>query len=429
MREVSVPVNIVLITGLTMVLSCLAFILPLRKRRCFAGRMFLMIAIGCVLELVLDKLESKAVWLEIFVLGHYLYVVLTIYTCVDTKGFEPWYCGVWCLLTQSFISEAAIFIGGILFQGNKLWLRNIITFVAIFFSYALIYATLARTMPENGHYQVGPRQTVSALLLGLLFEYLFTEMHFFNGSWALNLFAQFYCATILYLQSALFKKSALRQELDMIQLLWHQQQEQYQVSRETIEIINRKCHDLKHQVRLMRKIENDGEKEKYLEEIEKSVQIYSAIVKTGNEILDVILTEKSLFCEKEEIYINCVADGKLLSYMDSIDLYTMFGNAIDNSIEAVRGMEDKEKRQIDIQIFSKKNFLIIWIMNPLSGQLTFEDGLPVTTKAQNGYHGYGLKSIRHTIEKYDGFLDVETKDGWFYLKMMAPLPKETSVKS
>ena len=77
--------------------------------------------------------------------------------------------------------------------------------------------------------------------------------------------------------------------------------------------------------------------------IEKSVQIYSAIVRTGNEILDTILTEKSLICENSGIHINCVADGSLLAFMNPVDLYTLFGNALDNAIEAVRKLESKEK--------------------------------------------------------------------------------------
>ena len=57
-------------------------------------------------------------------------------------------------------------------------------------------------------------------------------------------------------------------------------------------------------------------------------------MRTGNEILDTILTEKSLICENSGIHINCVADGSLLAFMNPVDLYTLFGNALDNAIEA-----------------------------------------------------------------------------------------------
>ena len=77
-------------------------------------------------------------------------------------------------------------------------------------------------------------------------------------------------------------------------------------------------------------------------------------------------------------------------------------------------------RQIDVQIYRQQNFLLIQILNPIVRTLTFEDSLPVTTKGGD-FHGYGLKSIRHTVEKYDGFLKVGVEDGSFYLKILIPV--------
>ena len=74
------------------------------------------------------------------------------------------------------------------------------------------------------------------------------------------------------------------------------------------------------------------------------MQIYSAIVRTGNEISGYHFEQKkSLICENSGIHINCVADGSLLAFMNPVDLYTLFGNALDNAIEAVRKLESKEK--------------------------------------------------------------------------------------
>lgn len=248
------------------------------------------------------------------------------------------------------------------------------------------------------------------------------------GAALFNIVLQFYCITLLYLQSALFKKSSMRKELETIQLLWHQQKGQYQLSKETIELINHKCHDLKHQVQAIRAVKDEKERETYLEKIEKSVQIYSAIVRTGNEILDTILTEKSLICENSGIHINCVADGSLLAFMNPVDLYTLFGNALDNAIEAVRKLESKEKRVIDIMLYERQSFLMLQIVNPMCGEVKFEDGLPLTTKAKNGYHGYGMKSMLHTIQKYEGHLTTEVKNGCFYFNVMLPLERDSNKK-
>ena len=145
-------------------------------------------------------------------------------------------------------------------------------------------------------------------------------------------------------------------------------------------------------------------------------------MKTGSEVLDTILTEKSLVCTEKGIKINCVADGAQLSFMDPVDLYTIFGNAIDNAIEEVSKTETDAERQIDIMIFKQKCFVAVQIINPVTKTPKFVGGLPLTTKEDNGYHGYGVKSIRHTVEKYGGNMVAKVENGCFVLKLLIPVP-------
>ena len=117
--------------------------------------------------------------------------------------------------------------------------------------------------------------------------------------------------------------------------MWYQQKKQYEIAKAQMQEIDRKCHDLKYQVAAMRHIENPTEREKNLKELEQSIRIYDSIVKTGNETLDTLLSEKSLICEARDITMHCVIDGKKLFFMDSIDIYALFGNAIDNAKKTV----------------------------------------------------------------------------------------------
>lgn len=204
-------------------------------------------------------------------------------------------------------------------------------------------------------------------------------------------------------------------------LLWKKEQEQYELARENIALINQKCHDLKHQIRAIRNVSSE-ERDRYLEEIEDSVRIYEAIVKTGNEVLDTILTEKSLYCKERGIVVSCVADGSQMDFIHTVDLYAILGNAMDNAIEAVEKFKQAEKRQIDVLIYRQQNFLVINVINPLKGELVYEEELPVTTKGDRKYHGFGLKSMRYLVKKYDGFLNVSTEDGCFSLKILIPIP-------
>lgn len=416
--------------GINLWTSCLVFLLPLRRKTHFKVRLILSGAV-CVLILsgvyyLIENLTDWSYWGQVPLLFiTYFSAVLIFYNCVKGKGFGLWYCGVWGTMTFLLVLETSYVLCSPLLGDLGNWLLKILFSVAVNVAIGL---TLARWMPEKGQYQIGPRQMVSAWVFCIMSENLFIYAKVDPGAALFNIVLQFYCITLLYLQSALFKKSSMRKELETIQLLWHQQKGQYQLSKETIELINHKCHDLKHQVQAIRAVKDEKERETYLEKIEKSVQIYSAIVRTGNEILDTILTEKSLICENSGIHINCVADGSLLAFMNPVDLYTLFGNALDNAIEAVRKLESKEKRVIDIMLYERQSFLMLQIVNPMCGEVKFEDGLPLTTKAKNGYHGYGMKSMLHTIQKYEGHLTTEVKNGCFYFNVMLPLERDSNKK-
>ena len=416
--------------GINLWISCLVFLLPLRRKTHFKVRLILSGAV-CVLILsgvyyLIENLTDWSYWGQVPLLFiTYFSAVLIFYNCVKGKGFGLWYCGVCGTMTFLLVLETSYVLCSPLLGDLGNWLLKILFSVAVNVAIGL---TLARWMPEKGQYQIGPRQMVSAWVFCIMSENLFIYAKVDPGAALFNIVLQFYCITLLYLQSALFKKSSMRKELETIQLLWHQQKGQYQLSKETVELINHKCHDLKHQVQAIRAVKDEKERETYLEKIEKSVQIYSAIVRTGNEILDTILTEKSLICENSGIHINCVADGSLLAFMNPVDLYTLFGNALDNAIEAVRKLESKEKRVIDIMLYERQSFLMLQIVNPMCGEVKFEDGLPLTTKAKNGYHGYGMKSMLHTIQKYEGHLTTEVKNGCFYFNVMLPLERDSNKK-
>lgn len=275
---------------------------------------------------------------------------------------------------------------------------------------------------------VGPRQGISSILLYIIFVALMTGFYedgVFNPR-GLNgiilIMAQVYCITVLYLQANLFRKSALRQELDTMKLLWNQQKVQYEKAKDSIAIINQKCHDLKHQLNSMRRMESSEEQQRYFDEIQESVDIYDSMVNSGNEPLNTVLTEKSLRCRAKGIQINCVADGARLNFMNPVDIYTVMGNALDNAIEAVERIQNPVCRVIDVLIYTRGNLLVITVTNPLEGELTFRNGIPQTTKGHTGYHGFGVPGMRSTVRKYGGELTASVDKGCFVLKMLLPLP-------
>ena len=89
-----------------------------------------------------------------------------------------------------------------------------------------------------------------------------------------------------------------------------------------------------------------------------------------------------------------MADGTLLDFMAEMDISALFGNVLDNAIESVEKLDDKEKRLIHLSVAKQKNFLRIRSENYTEEKITFKNGMPVTTKKDKRFHGFGMKSIQ-----------------------------------
>lgn len=213
------------------------------------------------------------------------------------------------------------------------------------------------------------------------------------------------------------KQDKLERELKFTERLWEEKRKQYDITKENIDLVNQKCHDLKHQIR---KIGKKSMSPEAVGEIEDIVSIYDSPVQTGNETLDIILTEKSLICNRNGIKLYCMIDGKALGFISSVDLYALFGNILDNAIEAVTPLDNADKT-ISLSVNTKNKFAVVNTYNRCEVSPEFEAGLPKTTKGDSSIHGYGMKSIRMICDKYGGEFSVTVKDGLFTLNMIFPI--------
>jgi len=114
--------------------------------------------------------------------------------------------------------------------------------------------------------------------------------------------------------------------------------------------------------------------------------------------------------------------------MEDSDIYSLFGNILDNAIDAVSRIDDPEKRMISLTVSDRNGLLLIEEENFCHSPLVFEDGLPITTKSNRDYHGFGMQSIRLLTEKYKGSLKVKQDEGVFRLSIMLPIPKEQAAQ-
>lgn len=223
------------------------------------------------------------------------------------------------------------------------------------------------------------------------------------------------CICIFVIINWLFTNENLKSDNIALEHMLQIKGEQLAASKETIDIINIKCHDMKHQIARLRRSSDDKE----LGAIEDIINIYDSSIQTGNAALDILLTEKGLLCTGKKIRLSCVADGKQLAMMSDTDVYSLFGNALDNAIRAVENL-DEDRRVISIVIKHALGFVSVHMENCYEGKLKFEEGLPSTTQQDENYHGFGMKSMEHIVQKYGGYMTVDASGGIFRLNISLP---------
>ena len=412
--------------------AVLAFCLPLRPRPHLplhllgSGLAILVFSLGSLYVLTPNPPHWMVQIFGLFALEALLLGAL-IHTCVQLNWTDSFYCGVWCVLSSRALYEIGCLV---------LWLAESQGLLAIpltaaqsclwqlfiaAFGFLLIYLTLARSMPYNdGAYHAGPRQVASAALFGAAFMLQAAVLDgssddMLPSSLVITvLLCQFYFLTLLYLQTELFKKSAMQKEMDTLNLLYERQRQQYQVARQNVQIINRRCHELKVRIAELRHLSPAQVSAESLDEAERTARLYDAGANTGNEVLDIVLTEKTLLCQSRKIQLNAVADGSHLGRFEAGDLYALFANTLDHAIESALCAQQPHLRIIDLLVCVRQNFVVITVTSPARPPRP----TPSRTEAIE------LRVVRRIVQKYHGTQTTDSENGFFSVKIIFPLEAE-----
>lgn len=287
---------------------------------------------------------------------------------------------------------------------------------------------------ERRHFpplQCNTKSLISALLMSLI-VFIVSNISFLSSNTPMSgtsstdiFYIRFLCdlcgMLLLYIIQEQRFADKQNNEIHQMENVLARQYEQYTSSKENIDLIKRRCHDLKHQIQVIRQEQNDEKRLKYLDKIEKDVQNFDVHYDTGSPVLDIILTGKARTMQQENIQFTCMADGRQLSFIDTMDICSLFGNSLDNAIEALRQLDETEKRLLKLTVFSQNNYLIVKIENYFKTPIIVQDGVFRTTKNDSQNHGIGLASIRATAEKYGGTIKIDTENHWFTLCILFPL--------
>ncbi|WP_309104986.1 ATP-binding protein [Microbacterium sp.] len=293
-----------------------------------------------------------------------------------------------------------------------------------------------RNFPPNDDLHVGRASLISTIAItGATF--LVSNMSFavsntpFSGTGALDIF---YIRTLVDLAGfvALFSQQSHRSqvrramELAETQLVMQHQHEQYLQSKRNIDELNRMHHDLQYYVSAIRAEESAARRSEYLTELESTIRGYETEIKTGHRFLDIILSSKMERCLQHGTSMTNVVDGAALEFVDLPRLSVLFGNALDNAIEACAQIADQDRRIIKVSAFQQRDFVMIRIENFWDREVDFVHGIPRTTKADRHRHGYGTGNMRRVVESLGGSITFSVEASWFRVRILIPTAPRSS---
>ncbi len=406
------------------------FLGPYKKRSGFAGRLILshllLLVTGAVTGIPGQAGFPRFLWFFAAMAA----CIAAVYACYDEDIFTLVSACVAGFATQHIANKITILLGLI---PTVRWIEEqsptmhalfeILVFSYVYLIVYLIFGRSRTNIKANLHLQVLSLFIVFTCIgvNRLVVDSAVGNVYF---DIAACLYAILCCVFALIIQFTVAKWQQADTERLLTGQLFTESKKQYEQWSVNAGMIKQWIHDLRH---LMNRIENMASQKQVdipdISRVKAAVDRISPTAKTGNDALDVLLRNMDDLCRRNNIELQCVAYADCLKYFDGMKLYFLFANAIDNAMESVSGIEDPEKRLIDISIRAFGDSASIHIWNYFKGPITFSEGLPVTNKDRES-HGFGMKSMQRIVDEFDGVMQAGTQGEVFNLDIMLPVPAE-----
>ena len=189
---------------------------------------------------------------------------------------------------------------------------------------------------------------------------------------------------------------------------------QFKEAEKKYDEMNKIHHDMKNHLQCISSLLDDKEYEKaesYVADIIKNkLDFEFKQINTGNRVVDAISNAKLTQCKNENI-LTTVNAGSIETSIDDVDMCSLLGNIFDNAIEACRKVEKNKK--VHFEINQKKGYINIIMKNSIQNSVIENNPKLQTTKKHRDIHGYGIKSVKGIVEKYNGMMELFEQDGFF----------------
>ena len=269
-------------------------------------------------------------------------------------------------------------------------LRDWSIYLLLQLAFLLLMAWLFRDRKKNRSVRLDPKGALLLTGITLLLKCVFAPVarQYQQTSLPLSIVIRVLMLllylTVIAARAGLIGKQRLETELRISDELLHVEKKRYAEMRDSIELINMRCHD-----------------------------------HTGSEIVDTVLYQKDLLARSNNIHFTWMCDGSAVTFMEPSRLYALLSNALENAIEAVMPLPES-KRVILLHIHRENSDAVIETTNYFDPSIPTERG---TSKQDKTHHGFGIKSMRFIAEDYSGSISTSQTENMFFLTVRLPIGK------
>ena len=425
-------INLAIYLETVVMAQALGFFLP--KRRFYPLRVLLSTVVFAALSYFIPLFPPQSLWFDwgysiLMYMTILLFAALSVAVSVCASWVNCLFCAIAGYAVHHLSGTISAILADLLWSGQTLSVFTPPYLYLYLLSLVVIYAVILLLFRRNRSAQalMNRRRVVLLAFLVVLLNIVISSYAMLSDFRAdTNTFAVrandlYNCVSgflAIFILFGMLERGRLEHEAEILNNLYKENIRQYEISKATMESL----HDLKHRINALM-VGNAALSEAERRDISDQIFIFDSVAKTGNETLDIILAEKRMLCHQYGIEFDCMADGKQLAFMDVYDMYSLFGNALSNAIEAVVKQPEGAPRLIFLSVSGSDRYTAVHLENTFNGQIRIVDGIPETDKADKAAHGFGVKSMQRITEKYHGTLTVTVKDDLFHLDILFNHPE------
>lgn len=223
----------------------------------------------------------------------------------------------------------------------------------------------------------------------------------------------------------IIKDNKIRAEYEITKEKMNIQYKYYLNLQESQEKIKKLYHDMNNHIICIQNIYGKHElSNKYIEDINNQIKDCRSIFDTKSIILDVILNEKKSICDKNDINFLVDINFSKCGFIEITDICSIFSNMIDNAIEACNKIKDSNiGKEIKLRGTIINSFFVIKCENTKVNNINLRNNKLITDKEDSFLHGIGVNSVKSSVEKYNGNVEISSDENSFTMIIYIPIKR------